>query len=72
MSAACLAPRSCPTLRDSVDCSLVCSPQAPLSMGLSRQEYWSGLPSPSPGDPPNQGSSLHLLCLLPYSRFFTP
>ena len=29
--------------------------QAPLSMGLSRQEYWSGLPFPSPGDLPNQG-----------------
>ena len=27
--------------------------QAPLSMGLSRQEYWSGLPCPPPGDPPN-------------------
>ena len=27
--------------------------QAPLSMGLSRQEYWSGLPFPSPGDLPN-------------------
>ena len=26
-----------------------CSPQAPLSMGFSRQEYWSGLPFPSPG-----------------------
>ena len=24
--------------------------QAPLSMGFSRQEYWSGLPPPSPGD----------------------
>ena len=24
--------------------------QAPLSMGYSRQEYWSGLPLPSPGD----------------------
>ena len=24
--------------------------QAPLSMGFSRQEYWSGLPSPSPGE----------------------
>ena len=29
--------------------------QAPLSMGLSRQEYWSGLPFPSPGDLPNLG-----------------
>ena len=27
--------------------------QAPLSMGFPRQEYWSGLPFPSPGDPPN-------------------
>ena len=27
--------------------------QAPLSMGLSRQEYWSGLPFSSPGDLPN-------------------
>ena len=26
------------------------APQAPLSMGFSRQEYWSGLPFPSPGD----------------------
>ena len=28
--------------------------QASLSMGFSRQEYWSGLPFPSPGDLPNQ------------------
>ena len=27
--------------------------QVPLSMGFSRQEYWSGLPFPSPGDLPN-------------------
>ena len=27
--------------------------QAPLSMGFSRQEYWSGLPFPPPGDLPN-------------------
>ena len=27
--------------------------QAPLSMEFSRQEYWSGLPFPSPGDLPN-------------------
>ena len=27
--------------------------QAPPSMGFSRQEYWSGLPFPSPGDLPN-------------------
>ena len=29
--------------------------QAPLSMGFSRQEYWSRLPFPSPGDLPNSG-----------------
>ena len=29
--------------------------QAPPSMGFSRQEYWSGLPCPSPGDLPNPG-----------------
>ena len=29
--------------------------QVPLSMGFSRQEYWSGLPSASPGDLPDPG-----------------
>ena len=29
--------------------------QAPPSMGFSRQEYWSGMPFPSPGDLPNPG-----------------
>ena len=29
--------------------------QAPLSMGFSRQEYWCGLPLPSPGDLPHPG-----------------
>ena len=29
--------------------------QAPLSMGFSKQEYWSGLPCPPPGDLPNPG-----------------
>ena len=31
------------------------SHQAPLSMEFSRQEYWSGLPVPSPGDLPDSG-----------------
>ena len=30
--------------------------QAPLSMGFSRQEFWGGLPVPSPGDLPDPGS----------------
>ena len=29
--------------------------QAPLSLGCSRQEYWSGLPCPPPGDLPDPG-----------------
>ena len=41
----------CPSLWDSID--VAC--QAPLSMEFSRQEYWSGLPFPSPGDLPNPG-----------------
>ena len=41
-----------PTLCDPVDSSLR---QAPPSMVFSRQEYWSGLPFPSPGDLPSPG-----------------
>ena len=41
--------------------------QVPPSMGFSRQEYWSGLPLPSPGDLPDPGiqlgsPELHLSC----------
>ena len=41
-------------------CLTLCDPidlghQAPLSMEFSRQEYWRGLPFPSPGDLPNPG-----------------
>ena len=43
--------QSCPTLHDPMNCSL----RAPPSMGFSRQEYWSGLPFPSPGELPNPG-----------------
>ena len=35
--------------------------QAPLSMGFSRQEYWSGVPFPSPGDLSNPGIEPSLL-----------
>ena len=38
--------------------------QAPLSVGFSRQEYWSGLPYPPPEDLPNQGPNPCLLRLL--------
>ena len=44
-------PQSCLTL-----CNLwTIAHQAPLSMGFSRQEYWSGLPFPSSGDLPDPG-----------------
>ena len=49
-----LATKLCPTLATSWTVAL----QAPLSMGFSRQEYWSGLPFPSPGDLPNPGMEL--------------
>ena len=42
------------TLCSPLDRSLVAC-QAPLSMGFSRQEYWSELPWPPPGDLPNTG-----------------
>ena len=45
-----LLAQSCPTLCDPMDCS-----QGPLSMGFTRQEYWSVLPFPSPGDLPDTG-----------------
>ena len=49
--------------------------QALLAMGFSRQEYWSGLPFPSPGDLPGLGVEPGLLhCRqIPYclSSFFT-
>ena len=42
----------CPTLCDPIDCKAY---NTPLSMGFSRQEYWSGLPFSSPEDLPNPG-----------------
>ena len=48
--------------------------QAPLSIGFSRQEYWSELPFPSPGDLPNPGIepvSLRPPALAWAGRFFT-
>ena len=38
--------------------------QAPRSKGFSRQEYWTGLPFPPPGDPPHPGIEPESLCLL--------
>ena len=55
-------PSKCPTLRDPMTAAY----QAPPSMGFSRQEYWSGVPLPSPSDsllsPNSQGEmeSIHV------------
>ena len=47
----CSVAKSCVTLCDPMDYNY----QAPLSMGFSGQEYWSGLPFPPPGDLPHPG-----------------
>ena len=62
--------QACLTLCDPMDCSLPDS--SPLSMGFSRQEYWSGLPFPSPEDLSDPGikptspesPELHVVSLL--------
>ena len=43
--------QSCPALCNPMNCGC----QAPLSIGFPRQEYWSGLPFPPPGDLPEPG-----------------
>ena len=46
--------------------------QAPLCMGFSGQEYWSGLPCPPPGDLPDPGiESVTLTSPALAGRFFT-
>ena len=46
--------------------------QAPLPMGLSRQEYWSGLPFPSPGHLPDPGIELEFPVSPPWVGGFPP
>ena len=53
----CLVTKPCPTLV--VPGIVAC--QAPLSMAFPRQEYWCGLPFPSPVDLPNPGIKPSLL-----------
>ena len=59
----------CPTLWDPIDCSharLLCP------WGFSRQEYWSGLPRPPPGDLPDPGMEpTSLMSPVLAGRFFT-
>ena len=48
---ACSVAQACLTLCDPMDCS----PPGSSGLGFSRQEYWSGLPRPPPGDLPDPG-----------------
>ena len=44
-----------PGMQHDAEGGMIVNSQAPLSMGFSRQEDWSGLPFPSPGDLPDPG-----------------
>ena len=57
----CVCVLSCSLVSDSLGPPWTVACQAHLCMGFSRQEYWSGLPFPSPGDLPAQWSNLGLL-----------
>ena len=60
-----LVAQSCPTLAT----PWTVAPQAPLSMGLSRQEHWRGLAFPSPWDLPDPGNEPRVSCIA--GRFLT-
>ena len=62
----CVHVHACPVVCDPMD-YIAC--QASLSMEFSRQEYWTGLPFPSPGDLPDPGIKPASLALA--GRFFT-
>ena len=55
----CYVTSLCLTLCDPMGCS----GQAPLSMGFSRKEDWSGLPCPPPGDLPDPGTEPKSHCV---------
>ena len=67
----CCAVLCCSVVSDSaISWTVVC--QAPLSMEFSRQEYWSGMPFPTPGDLPDSGiEPVSLMCPALAGRFFT-
>ena len=51
----CVCMLSHSVISDSFEIPWAVAHQAPLLIGFSRQEYWSGLPIPSPGNLPNPG-----------------
>ena len=56
-----LVAKSCPTLAT----PWTIAHQGPLSMGLSREDYWCGLPFPYPGDLPDPGIKLASPAVVP-------
>ena len=64
--------RSCSCCRFSHAAPWTAARQAPLSMGLSRQKYWSGVTCPPPGDLPDPGIELMPACVSCFAgRVFT-
>ena len=59
MSCVCSIAQSCPTLCNFKNCSLL----GCLSMEFPRQDYWSGLPFPSPGDLPRPRDKTGISCI---------
>ena len=53
----CVCAQLCLALCGPMDCS-----STPLSMGLTRQEYWSGLPFPTPGESSQPRDWTHISC----------
>ena len=65
----CVCARACTRAKLLQSCLTLCnpmdySPPGASLLGILQQEYWSGLPFPSPGELLNPGIKLHLLCLL--------
>ena len=65
----CMYPYTCVRIQSLSRVRLFANPrtpahQAPLSMKISRQESWSGLPFPTPGDLPEPAIKPKSLCLL--------
>ena len=59
-------------MSDFFETQLTATLQAALSMGFPRQEYWSGLLCPSPGDLPDSGTELKSPTLQADSLLFEP
>ena len=64
----------CQAMEVTQQCLTLCDPmtiarQAPLSMEFSRQEYWSGSSSPSPGESSRPRDQTQVSCIA--GRFFT-